>query len=223
MSDTRLQAILTDCLPSAILKRHGQILYSGTDTLRAGSFYFLGFNPAADGTNPPLHDLPLNRKHWSAYTRQCWYDEWCDARCPKIGKRPHQRRVQSIMSELGLQPEETFATNLIFIESRNVKELNAAPLFHTYLEACWQVHKRMLAVVDPRYIVCLGNGEKDSSFSFVREKAESRENEARYLNFKSFDGVFHLNDGISLSAKVIGVRHPSRPMSAIGLRHFIGC
>jgi hypothetical protein len=222
MADTRLQTILTDCLPSAILSRNGQILYSGIDTLRAGSFYFLGFNPAADGTNPPLNNLPLNRKHWSAYTRQCWYDQGCDALCPKVGKRPHQQRVKGIMSELGLQPEETFATNLIFVESQNIEELKADPLFQIYLDACWKAHKRMLAVVKPLYIVCLGNGEKDSAFSFVREKADGRENEARCLNFKSFDGIFHLNDDFSLSAKVIGVRHPSRPMSPKGLRGFIG-
>jgi hypothetical protein len=34
MTDTDLQEILTECIPGDILKRNGQILYSGIDTLR---------------------------------------------------------------------------------------------------------------------------------------------------------------------------------------------
>jgi hypothetical protein len=219
MTDTELRELLTECLPDAVLKSDGQILYSGIDTLKPGSFYFVGFNPAADGTNPLLCDVPLDRKQWSAYTQQCWTHKHCDLNvCPKVGKKPHQLRVQAIMSELGLRSETTFATNLIFVESRNAKQIYDDVLF----EACWRVHKKMLAEIKPKYIVCFGNGESLSAFSLVRRKADSREKEARNREFKSFVGTFCLGDRFNLTAKVIGLRHPSYPMSPRGLRDFVG-
>jgi uracil-DNA glycosylase len=120
------------------------------------------------------------------------------------------------MAELGLQAEETFAANLIFVESRNTEKIKEE-IRNGLFETCWQVHQKMLAVVRPKYIVCLGNGESDSAFSFVREKAAdikeeklSKEKVGRYVAFKTFVGKFELDDGLDLAAKVIGVLHPSR-------------
>lgn len=217
MTDTELRRLLTEPLGDVFLQRNGQILYSGIDTLRPGDFYFVGFNPAADGTNPRLCEVPLDRQHWSAYTQQCWKHKHEEsAVCSDAGRAPHQRRVQGIMAELGLQAEETFAANLIFVESRNTEEIKEE-IRNGLFETCWQVHQKMLAVVRPKYIVCLGNGESDSAFSFVREKAAdikeeklSKEKVGRYVAFKTFVGKFELDDGLDLAAKVIGVLHPSR-------------
>jgi hypothetical protein len=234
MTETELKQLLKESLPDEILKgRAGQILYSGIDTLRAGKFYFIGFNPAADDTNHPLQEMRLPDKNWSAYTCQCWMDKGqCDPKtCSRTGEEKHQKNVQRIMCELGIKPEETFATNLIFVESRGIKEIKADPLFETYLEACWRVHRKMLAEVNPDYIVCLGNkkGKRESTFSFFQEQAFRTENylqeftsrDSRYR--KRFDGTFKLDDSHTLEAKVVGVKHPSYPMSPRGLRDFIGC
>jgi len=218
MTDTELRRLLTESLGDIFLQRNGQILYSGIDTLRRGDFYFTGFNPAADGTNPRLCEVPLDRQHWSAYTQQCWKHADCDPECDDIGNAQLQKRVQGVMSELRLNPEQTFATNLIFVESRTAEEIYDEVLF----EACWSVHKKMLAEIKPKYIVCLGNGEMLSAFSLVRRKAEKTESEARKDKFKSFVGTLHLDDGYRLTARVIGVRHPARPMNPTGLRDFVG-
>jgi hypothetical protein len=220
MIAAELNKLLRKCLTDEIQERKGQSLYSGIDTLTRGKFYFLGFNPRTDDANVQLRHERFDRTNWSAYTQQCWTHENCT--CPRIGEDRHQKNVRRIMCELGLKPEETFATNLIFVESRGVKEIKADPLFKTYLEACWRVHQKMLAEIKPKYIMCLGNGERDSAFSSVREKAVDAEKEARHLKFKSFVGVFHLDDGHTLEAKVIGVKHPSYPMSPRGLREFVG-
>lgn len=124
-----LQSVLTGCLGD-LLNRQGQILYCGTDTLMPGTFYFLGFNPAKDGTNLPLREVPLDRQSWSAYTHQCWHCGSANCRanggsCRDCGKGPrlHQKRVVQIMSELDLSPERTFSTNLIFVESITAREI----------------------------------------------------------------------------------------------------
>src|ERR1035441_10064151 len=139
MTDTELRRLLTESLGDVFLQRNGQILYSGIDTLRPGDFYFVGFNPAADGTNPRLCEVPLDRQHWSAYTQQCWKHKHEEsAVCSDAGRAPHQRRVQGIMAELGLQAEETFAANLIFVESRNTEKIKEE-IRNGLFETCWQV------------------------------------------------------------------------------------
>jgi hypothetical protein len=44
------------------------------------------------------------------------------------------------MSELGLVPEKTFATNLIFVESRNVAEIKTEIRNDGLFDHCWRVH-----------------------------------------------------------------------------------
>ena len=57
MDEDALKAVLERYLADHLC-RSGQVLYSGIDTLRPGRYYFLAFNPAADGTNPRLRDVP---------------------------------------------------------------------------------------------------------------------------------------------------------------------
>jgi hypothetical protein len=237
MTDTELRDIFREHLTDDILSRDGQLLYSGIDMLRDGDFYFVGFNPAADGTNDPLHKLRLHHKDWSAYTCQCWMCKGkCNpTSCPKTGEAKHQRNVKHIMSQLDLKPKTTFATNYVFVQSDNVEALKKDPFFRTYVDRCWLVHKRMLAEVRPKYIVCLGNGESGSAFSLVREQAKEdngmqRETHSikrvgtkrKYIAFKSFWGTFDLDDGFEpLRAKVIGVLHPSRWRCPEGLHDWV--
>jgi hypothetical protein len=230
MTSKDLRRLLEKSLGDVFLRCKGQILYSGIDTLTPGDFYFIGFNPAADGTNPRLCDVPLDRQHWSAYTDQCWTHEGCDTKvCPNTGNARHQKRVQNIMAELGIHPKTTFATNFIFVESRNVKQIKKAITDYDLIEACWRVHKQMLSVVRPKYIVCLGNGKSDSAFNLVRQRVTSLavdgklsdKKVGRSVAFKSFTGTFNLGNELSpLKATVIGVLHPSRFKCPQGLREF---
>lgn len=240
MTEAELRKILLASLPDELLRLCGQILYSGIDTLaRTESYYFLGFNPAADKTNPVLRDLmrvdsELGRMKWSAYTEQCWMCEgMCDpATCSRTGESKHQKNVQRIMCELGLKPEGTFATNLVFVESRDIRNLKTDLRldFEGCVAACWQVHKRLLAEIRPKFIVCLGNGKgkRQSAFGFLREKAMRPKNfpdefadDPRYR--KKFVATFDLGGGDALETTVVGVKHPSYQMSPRGLRAFIGC
>lgn len=225
MSDAELRTILTRCLGADVLNRRGQILYSGIDTLEPGTAYFLGFNPAADGTNPILRDVPLSNLNWSAYKEQCWYHPDCglSTGCAKAGQARHQRNVLQIMSELGLAPERTLAANLIFVEGETAREMCMRNEWKDLLCRCWGVHKKLLAQVMPKYIMCLGNGEKHSVFSVLREIAKDRKEMPTSGARKHFIGTFDLGDGVALLARVIGVGHPSWPWPkyATGLRGFV--
>ncbi len=220
MTAFELRETLTRWLLPSDLKQPGQILYSGIDTLKCGEFYFVGFNPAEDGTNPLLCKAQIHEEDWSAYTQQCWYcplPTGCSKDCTKIGGKPHQKRVVCIMKELGLEPEKTFATNLIFVQSKTASEVYNLHLF----DRCWCVHQRMLAEVRPKYVVCLGYGERLSAYSLLRGRA--RDPKERGIDpsktFKSFTATF---DGIPNLTTVIGLRHPSRwGTNTMWLRNFI--
>src|SRR5713226_2247497 len=105
MDENALRAILERCLADYFTCRKGQILYSGVDTLVPGRFYFLGFNPAADGTNPLLCNVRLGMLHWSAYVDQCWRCPLPDRRECQHSLKRHQRQVVGVMTELGLCPQ----------------------------------------------------------------------------------------------------------------------
>jgi hypothetical protein len=223
---------LKDCLDRVgLLDERGQILYCGIDLLSPKaeenkpkhSFYFVGFNPRKDGTNPVLRDVPEGRRKWSAYTQQCWT---CglDSRCVKHGRKIHQTRVLQIMCELNLKPEKTFATNLTFVESNGAADIYSEDLFNR----CWTLHKKMLSEVRPDYIICLGNdgAKTKSAFSLLRKNKATKITDAEPAGtssgtFKKFTGTFELEDG-SRELTVIGVRHPSYQVNPEGLRQFIG-
>jgi hypothetical protein len=219
MTGTELQYFLTETLGDTMNKK-GQALYSGLETLTKGEYYFLGFNPAADGTNPLLRDLPFERKNWSAYAHQCWT---CgsERNCRDHDRELHQRQVLGIMNELKRPPEETFATNLIFVESKKSKDIYSSEICKLF----WPVHKRFLGVVRPEYIVCLGYSDYGSSFSVVRGKAARKgkiETEGRGVGrWKRFEAVFDVGDGSPLETMVIGVWHPSYQIKFEGLRDFL--
>lgn len=235
MTEADLRALL-GCLPEKVLERKGQILYSGIETLERSQpdYYFLGFNPAADGTNPTLQSLirsefQLCRRNWSAYTAQCWTHEAgkCPSDpCPSAGRKPHQRRVQKIMRELGIRPEETLAANLIFVESEDIKQLKTDPIFDACAQTCWRVHEGIIAAVRPKCIVCLGNGESDSAYSFVRARCKvirekkSDEKVGSCSAFKAFHGELHLCSAEPFVLTVVGVLHPSYFEPRPGLHAF---
>lgn len=94
MDENALRAILIRSLGDCFYRDNGEILYSGIDTLVPGRSYFLRFNPAADGTNPLLCDVPLGRTNWSAQTQQCWHCGWPESLEQTGSQTPRLFRVK---------------------------------------------------------------------------------------------------------------------------------
>lgn len=143
-------------LPSSILDRSGEVLYSGSQTLRRGPIYLLGLNP---GGNPDDHkqtvrdrfkELPSRR--WNSY-QVSWAGR-------KPGTHRLQRGVHWIANELGVKLEDVCASNLIFIRSKDERGSG----YPDTARDCWPVHRAILAVVRPRLIVTFGS----SPYNFLR-------------------------------------------------------
>lgn len=219
--------------------QHGWVPYSGLDTLKQGTYYFMGYNPRTDPANKPLLETTNNARDWSAYTQQCW-NKSCQPPPPcqhmdAVGRlktrEDHQNRVVELADLLGTIPERIFSANAIFVESPEAKDLKDADRLW---QKCWRVHQKFLALVRPKWIICLGNGEEFSSFQLMKQRAAApvqnvsnpcdpdRPRDPRdYRMGKLFHAFFDIGDTSPLNVKVLGVPHPSRFTNADCLKHFI--
>jgi hypothetical protein len=212
----------------------GWVPYSGLDTLKPGPYYFMAYNPRTDPANRPLLETTNNARDWSAYTQQCWQcpQERCehmDAAGRLNQREPHQNRVIELAGLLGKRPECIFSANAIFVQSPKAKDLqNPEGLWRK----CWAVHQEFLAIVRPKWIICLGNGKEQSSFQLMRQKAEKPEPKVSnpchadrppdYRMGKLIRACFDIGETSLLeNVNVLGVPHPSRFPIPVCLKHFI--
>ena len=231
----------------------GWVPYSGLDTLKQGDYYFMGYNPGEGWDNGPLLETTNNLKDWSAYTQQCWrccrtrckhaplgecYSPCrhspcehmeCSGRLREDKRKRHQNNVIKLMRLLGREPERIFSANAIFIESSKAKDLQDADRLW---QKCWRVHQKFLALVRPKWVVCLGNGEELSSFQLMKQMATKPVQKVlnpcnpdcppHYRTGKLLHASFDLGDAFPLNdVNLLGVPHPTRFTISDSLEHFI--
>jgi hypothetical protein len=218
----------------------GWLTFSGLSALKPSDFYLMGYNPAADGTNPKLSEPVLRDGPWSAYLHNCWQStrkdgvklpcghSWSGAgtACPKCGKQLglHQKQVRKLLDGIAailgepLDLTEVFSANAIFVESTSVETLpdSEAALWRS----CWPIHQYYLNIVRPRWIICLGNSDGSgakSAFKLLRAQAgldasvtQKERIDNTTLWVRWFDAEFDLESGKN------GVAHKVR---VIGVPH----
>jgi len=143
-------------------------------------------------------------------------------------REPHQNRVFELAGLLDTKPERSFSANAIFVESPEAKDLQDADRLW---QKCWRVHQKFLALVRPKWIICLGNGEERSSFQLMKQRAAVptqtvRHCDPKYRPYYRTGKWFHtsfldIRDTSPLNVNVLGVPHPSRFTILDGLKDFI--
>ncbi|MBV1798414.1 hypothetical protein [Siccirubricoccus sp. G192] len=140
---------------SGVGDRSGKLLYSGTNTLRRGPLYVLGFNPGGDSdveTTTCIEHLASLPGRWSEYTCASWRPagRWCGP-----GEAKMQKGVRAILGSVGLDPRDVCASNLIFARSRDKNALGREK--EDLKKACWKIHEFMLRLIQPRGILAIDN------------------------------------------------------------------
>lgn len=136
------------------LSRSGTMIYSSHHTICQGDVYLMGLNPGGDEKGPSLAENlePSLARESNAYLDEAWgiYGKG------EEGNAPLQQRVKWLLEQLGFDVRKVFASNLIFMQSKNERDV-------TWEDAnvCWPVHEALLSIVQPRLILAFGN----SSFS----------------------------------------------------------
>jgi hypothetical protein len=145
-------------LPASILDQSGEVLYSGSQTLRRGPVYLLGLNP---GGNPNDHKETVRDRLKELPSRR-----WNNYQVSWAGRKPGahrlQRGVQWVADELGLRVEDICASNLIFVRSKDERGSG----FPDSARECWPVHRAILAVVRPTLVITFGN----SPYNFLKDE-----------------------------------------------------
>ncbi len=217
----------------AEMNKPGAIFYSGRSTLKQGPIYLMGLNPGGDPKGTINCDLTawMNGKaNFSGYCDEPWST---DKKKYEEGEAPHQQRVKKLCKILCAKQEmldqeeasdnekvrNVFSANAIFVRTRKASNLMDVPEYCEIRERCWEVHKLFLQIVKPKLIVCLGNGQRLSSFSLLKDRLKV--SKVSYCgNGKSFlDGRWFESE--ELECKVVGVPHPSRFGISVTLEQFL--
>jgi hypothetical protein len=146
-----------------ILDLSGKILYSSVDTLKPGRVYLLGHNPGGSPLTKASQTIRLCLDALPQKVTNDYFDESWKNR--PVGTSFLQLRVKWLLQQLGLNPREVAASNLIFPRSVAVAESQFAKLS----EICWPVHERILDIVTPALVIVFGNSGQ-SPYAFMRRR-----------------------------------------------------
>ena len=144
-------------IPDSVLSASGAVFYSGRAAFSTPSpLYILGLNPGgspllqADDTVRKHTDMVLNEKpnHWSEYQDETWLDGH------ERGASGMQPRVVHLLKRLGFDPQNTPASNVVFV--RSALERDIVSRFSKIAEDCWPFHQAVIERLGVRVVLCFG-------------------------------------------------------------------
>lgn len=131
----------------------GIVLYSSVETLRPGPVYVLGLNPGGSEPTTLADSISRSRKGSNAYLDEEWAP---GGRIRPRGQAILQRRMQHLISLMGLRTRDVPASNLVFTRSTRIgTHLN----FSAALGLCLPVHDLFMSVIQPRFVMTYGSIE----------------------------------------------------------------
>ena len=146
------------------------VFYSGRQAFQGRApLYVLGLNPGGDphhyqrDETVEWHTRQVLRRYpdeWSAYVDESWGG--ADPGCSVM-----QQRVRHLLKVVRLSPARVPASNLVFVRSSKESDLGGDLM--KLAEQCWPFHERVIEVLKPPVILCLGR----TCGSFVWQKLKA--------------------------------------------------
>ncbi|MXY51111.1 MAG: hypothetical protein F4Y86_01070 [Gammaproteobacteria bacterium] len=145
-------------IPPKLLSESGKAFHAGRLAFSGQrNLYVLGLNP---GGAPELHsgetvednfDLVLRRERpdWSSFVDEVWKHR---GKALEPGEAALQRQMQEVLGCLGLDPREVPASDLVFVRSRQARDLGDAT---GLMEACWPFHDAVMKELGVWVVLCL--------------------------------------------------------------------
>lgn len=193
-------------IPTDVMNRSGAVFYSGRAAFSQPSpLYILGLNPGgspesqADQTVEWHTKNVLNNRgqHWSEYQDEIWWHEHAK------GTSGMQPRVLRLLERLGLDPQKTPASNLLFV--RSARERDIASTFDEAAKLCWPFHKSVIERLSVRVVLCFGKRVGNwvcgrlNATNYAGEFIEANKRHWKSIAYKNSDGI-----------AVVVASHPSR-------------
>lgn len=186
----------------------GWTLYSSINTVKKGKIYVIGLNPGDDPAENKIENSFDKIKHetYNAYL----YENWSTSRRKfLVGEHPLQKNLKILAELFGLKVNDVCATNLIFEGSRNQDGIRKVDR-----EKYWNIHKRIIEVIEPKIIITFGNGQ-GSPYQYLRySKAQKITYEGDFL----YQGKPNCGHGKYRCKSFVG-EIENRDTAVIGLPH----
>ncbi len=207
--DTLQFAALVD---SSLHARSGSVFYTGRSAFGAPSkLYVLGLNPggspisqAHETVGRDLADWQALPPRWSAYKDESW-------RNMVPGTCGMQPRILHMFEQLGLNPHDVPASNVVFVRSNREAALVAE--MSDLLKLCWPVHRAVMEKLGVSTVLCLGG----KAGRWVRSLVGAHGKVAQFIerNARGWTSEAHRS---SAGVSVVTVTHPASLIGEIRRR-----
>ena len=182
----QLPEFIRKTLGPEYLTKAGGIIYSSHETICARDVYLIGMNPGGTGGSVTLDQCRVG--NMTRTDNELLDADWDYG----VGQHPIQKRAIWLLEKLGLEPRKVFTTNLVFMQSNQVKTFKEKTGLDIkdIIKKCWSVHEAFLSIVRPSLILAFGNDEipYKSPYSYMRKIYNGKESPppipAGYSNWK---------------------------------------
>ncbi|MGC6412325.1 MAG: hypothetical protein ACON4F_05790 [Candidatus Puniceispirillaceae bacterium] len=160
-----IESIKKLLIDTGLNNRPGSLLYSANHTLKKGDWYFLGSNPGGSSNqfeNPEEdtieNHLLRKNENFNEFSEGIWFAR---GKPQPPGLHTHQKRIKQLFADLPPDLKTVCSSNISFVRTvdedsydNNLRKVDE--------ELCWQVHKFILSLVKPRFVIC--NGKRANDF-----------------------------------------------------------
>jgi len=188
----------------ALHGRSGSVFYTGRAAFSTTSkLYVLGLNPggspitqAEETIGRDLEDWRELPARWSAYKDESW-------RGAAPGSWGMQPRILHMFDQLGLDPHDVPASNVVFVRTND--EAALATEKRQLLSRCWPVHQAVIERLGATTVLCLGG----TAGAWVRDYVGATDKVGQFVeaNARRWKSEAHISPAGSC---VVTVTHPGR-------------
>lgn len=176
-----------------VLEESGEVFFGSRNSLtNSNGIAIIGLNPGGSGLpeiskNIERYGNDKSTLDFSGYLDQCWHEPYFSSgeKCPKclsslekegiVHQDRHQKMISKIAKSVGFDLRRTIAMNAIWIQTRSAAELRSylaksgnKNMLDLFKMKFFPIFKEIFAKCNIKLVLCLGNGESESSFEFFR-------------------------------------------------------
>lgn len=147
-------------IPESLKRKSGSVFYSGVSSFSSQSdLYILGINPGGSPPNTPESSISKHIENVLYHKPPDWFDykdgSWGDK---PPGKHFLQKNVLHLLKEAKKNVREVPASEVLFLQSQNVRELKKfyRKSYEELADECWPFHKAVIAKLGIRVIAVYG-------------------------------------------------------------------
>ena len=184
-------------IPQSVKLKSGTVFYSGRSSFsKQSDLYILGMHPGGEPHDTPESFISRDIEHvlnekcpnWSAYRDDSWG--------PPAGKYPLQRNVLHLLKQVGANPHDVPASEVVFLCSKNLHALERkeGEKYEVLADKCWPFHEAVIDKLEVRVVAVYG--KRSGGYVCRRLNAHKQVDEfvATYGKGKSIASGTYTND-----------------------------